>query len=69
MLVLNRSLLNREYNLIKVSEGLGFDHFYVRYPCNFLVEGYSEIFYTIYKLNASSIQLKMGSGGRRLRKK
>jgi hypothetical protein len=29
MLVLNRSLLTREYILINVLKALGFDHFYV----------------------------------------
>jgi hypothetical protein len=37
------------------SEGLGFDHFYVQYPCNFPIEDYTEIFCTIYKWNISSI--------------
>jgi hypothetical protein len=47
MLVLNRSLLNREYILINVL----FDHFNVQTPCNFLIGDYTEILYTIYKWN------------------
>jgi hypothetical protein len=61
MLVLNRLLLNREYVYSnKCSEGLGFDHFYVKSPCNFLIEDYAKIFCPIYKRNISSIQCKMG---------
>jgi hypothetical protein len=44
----------------KCSEGLGFDHYYVQSPCNFLIEDYTEMLYTIYKWNVSSIQCKMG---------
>jgi hypothetical protein len=44
----------------KCSEGLGFDHLYVTYPCNSLIEDYTEIFYTVYRRNVSSIQCKMG---------
>jgi hypothetical protein len=40
----------------KSSEGRGFDHFYVQSPCNPPYEDYTEIFYTIYKWNISSIQ-------------
>jgi hypothetical protein len=39
----------------KGSEGLGFDHFYMSSPCNFLIKDYTEIFYAIYKWNISSI--------------
>jgi hypothetical protein len=59
MLALNRSILNREYNLINVLKALAFDHFYVQSPCNPLIEDYTEIFYTIYKWNISSIQCEM----------
>jgi hypothetical protein len=60
MLALNRSLLNREYTRYsnKFSEDLGFDHFYVQSQCNFLLENYIEIFYTIYNWNVSSIKCK-----------
>jgi hypothetical protein len=48
MLALNRSFLNRECSLINA-------HFYVISPCNFLIEDYTEIFFTVYKCNVSSI--------------
>jgi hypothetical protein len=59
MLALNSSLLNREYILIKCSEGFGFDHFYEQSPCNRSIEDYTEVFSTIYKWNISSIRSKM----------
>jgi hypothetical protein len=61
MLALNHSLLNRIYSN-KCSEDLGFDHFYVWSPCNFLIEDYIEIFYTIYKWNVPSIECKKRLG-------
>jgi hypothetical protein len=42
----------------KCSEVLGFDHFSVWYPCNFLIEYYTKIFYAIYKWNVPSILCK-----------
>jgi hypothetical protein len=61
MIVLNRSLLNREYILINVLKALTsiISTRFVQSPCNFLIEDYTEIFYTIYKLNVSSVQSKM----------
>jgi hypothetical protein len=44
MLVLNRSLLNWGIYSNKCSEGLGFDHFSLWSPCNFLIEDYTEMF-------------------------
>jgi hypothetical protein len=58
MLALNCSLLNREYTIIKCSEGLGFDHLYVESPCNFLIEDYTEIFNAIYKWDIFPMQCK-----------
>jgi hypothetical protein len=50
MLALNRSLLN----------SLGFDHFCVQSPCNFLIGDYTELFYSIYKWDVLPIHFKMG---------
>jgi hypothetical protein len=57
MLALNRSL-DREYSN-KCSEGLGFNHFYMRSPCNPLVEDYTEVFYMIHKGGVPSIHCEM----------
>jgi hypothetical protein len=43
----------------KYSEDVGLDYFYVQTPCDHLIEDYTEIFCTIYKLNIFSIQCKM----------
>jgi hypothetical protein len=54
MLVLNRSLLNTEYTLINVLKALAS----IISMCslrNFLIEDYTEIFYTICKWNVSSV--------------
>jgi hypothetical protein len=62
MLVLNRSLLNREYNLINVVKALGSIIYMCNLNVNFLIKNYTGIFYAIYKWNISSIHCKMGLG-------
>jgi hypothetical protein len=54
MLVLNCSLLNREYILINVLKALAS----ISSMCNLHVT-FTEIFFTIYKWNVLSIQCKM----------
>jgi hypothetical protein len=59
MLAFNLTLLNREYNVKKCSEGLGLDHLNINSPCNPPVKDYTELIYLIYKLDVPSVQCKM----------
>jgi hypothetical protein len=43
----------------KCSEGLGFDHFYLQFPCNPLIEDYTEVFYMIHEGDVPSVQCKV----------
>jgi hypothetical protein len=43
----------------KCSEGLGFNHFYVKSPSNPLIEDYTKIFYMAHENYISSVQCKM----------
>jgi hypothetical protein len=42
----------------KCYESFCFDNFYMWFPCNFLIEDYTEIFYTVYKENIPVIRSK-----------
>jgi hypothetical protein len=55
----NRLILNREYTLINILKALASVNS-VWSPYNFLIEDYTEIYYTIYKWNVPSIQCRMG---------
>jgi hypothetical protein len=61
----NESFVEGQFNVsalslrFECSEGLGFDHFYVQFPCNLPIENYIEIFCTIYKWNVSSVQYEV----------
>jgi hypothetical protein len=65
ILALKLSLLNRDYILVNVFEGLGFNHFYVPSLCNAFIKDYIEIFYLIYEGEILSIQCKMSLRGHR----
>jgi hypothetical protein len=52
----------------KCSQGFGFNNFYVQSPCNFLIEDYTEIFYTLYKWNVL-FSVTLDSGSRRVQEK
>jgi hypothetical protein len=47
----------------KCVESPGFSHFYVHFPCNPLIEDYTQIFYMIDKGDIPSIQCKMNLKG------
>jgi hypothetical protein len=57
--------LTFEYGIAcnKCSEGNGFNHFDVKFPCNPLIEDYTEVLYTIEEEDIASIQYKMSLRG------